>query len=400
MTSRERVRKVLQHEIPDRVPNGLGGCEITGIHAFNYDLLHKIFNLPKQATRINSWMVTSVFENELIKAMEGDVMLIASPQYCPSPLRGKTALNQWKEQKLWGKTFRVAVSDQLETRNDGSILWKNRGLACPKSGFYFDEPNASDFLADFDYPDPENYNPSDPFTDEYLRDLETVAKELYEETEYSLCLGETLEGFRFKPCGRVGWMILVKENPDLMKAYLEKACAASLKQVSLIGQAVGKYVDMMAICDDMGDNMGVILGEQTWREIYKPFYKRLFQGWHEKTSMKVLLHSCGSIHTILDDLIECGVDIYNPVQISANNMDPEILKAKFGKRLVFYGGDYTAQMVKDCNYNEVYEHVKKYLTVLKKDGGHIFCGMHNLPPEMSEEHLKAFFAAWMDHRDY
>ena len=400
MTSRDRVRKVLQHEIPDRVPNGLGGCECTGIHIYSYDLIQKIFNIPRQAPRINSFMATSVFENELIEAMEGDVLLVASPLFCDVPLWGKKSLNQWKEQEIWGKTFQVPVNEQLETQKDGSILWKNRNLVCPNNGFFFDEHGSSDFLADFDYPDPENYTPPDSFTDEYLRELEELTKGLYEETEYSLCLGETVEGLQFKPCGRIGWLILVKENPELMKAYLEKACTASLKQIALIDQAVGKYVDMMVYSNDMGDNRGLLLGEQTWREIYKPIYKRFFQGWHNRTNIKINLHSCGSIYTILDDLIECGVDVYNPVQISVCNMEPERLKTKFGKHLVFYGGDYDAQMMKGCKYDDVYEHVKTNLNILKKDGGHIFCGVHNLPPDMSEEHLRAFFSAWMDHRNY
>ena len=400
MTSRERVRKVLQHEIPDRVPNGLGGSESAGLHIITYDRFQKILNIPRQVPRLNGYLVNAVFEMELIAAMEGDVLLIASPQDCKVPLWGKKTLDKWKEQVLWGKTFRVPVCEQIETQKDGSIFWKNKGLVCPNNGFFFDEPCVSDFLADFDYPDPENYNPPDSFTDEYLRELEDLAKELYEETEYSLSIGETGDGLRFKPCGRIGWMVLLKENPELMKAYLEKACTASLKQVSLIDQAVGKYVDTMVISDDMGDNRGLILGEQTWREVYKPFYRRLFSEWHNKTNIKIHLHSCGAIYPILDDLIECGVDVYNPVQISASNMEPGKLKTNFGRDLVFYGGDYDAQMMKGCSYDEVYEHVKTNLTILKKDGGHIFSGVHNLPPDMSEDHLQAFFTAWMDNRSY
>jgi uroporphyrinogen decarboxylase len=195
-------------------------------------------------------------------------------------------------------------------------------------------------------------------------------------------------------------MVLMKENPDLMKAYLAKAVEASLKQIALLEEAVGKYTDILSIADDIGDNRGVTIGEELWRDMYRPFYKQLFQGWHERTGMKINLHSCGSIYSVLDDLIECGLDIYNPVQISGRNMGPEKLKAKAGNNLVFYGGDYDAQLMKGRGYEEVYEHVKNNLCVFKQNGGHIFAGVHNLPPDMPEDHLRAFFKAWADYRNY
>jgi uroporphyrinogen decarboxylase len=136
----------------------------------------------------------------------------------------------------------------------------------------------------------------------------------------------------YYPGGRLQAMILMVENPDLMRAYLEKALDASLKQIVLLDQAVGKYVDILNIPQDFGDNRGVMIGEGLWRDLYKPYYYKLLQGWHERTSMKSNLHSCGSIEKILGDLIECGLDIYNPVQISAFNMAPESLKERFGKK--------------------------------------------------------------------
>jgi uroporphyrinogen decarboxylase len=400
MTPRERIRKVINHEIPDHVPNGLGGSETAGLHVVNYDTVQKIFNLPRQAPRIGSFMTTAVFEPAFIKAIEGDMLLIASPHLCRAPLRGVKVLNQWKDQKLWGRTFRVPLADTFKTMADGSILWETIGGVCPAGGYYFDWPGSSDIFADFDYPDPDDYHPPDSFSDEFLRDLEEIAKQLYEETDYSLSLGETVTDLQYQPGGRLGWMVLLKENPELMKAYLTKATRASLKQIALLDQAVGKYVAILLIADDIGDNRGVTIGEDTWREIYKPYYMELFQGWHERTTMKISLHCCGSIYSILDDLIECGLDIYNPVQISAHSMTPSALKAKGSKRLVFYGGDYDAQLMKGRNYEEVYEHVKNNLSIFKQDGGHIFAGVHNLPPDMPEDHLRAFFSAWKDYRDY
>jgi uroporphyrinogen decarboxylase len=272
------------------------------------------------------------------------------------------------------------------------------GVVCPQGFRYFDNPGGSNLLEDFSYPDPDDYNPPDSYTDEFLRSLEDTAKGLFEETGYSLCLGESITDLQYSPGGQIGGMVLLMENPDLMKAYLEKAVTAGLKQITLLEQAAGKYVDILSIAHDFGDNRCVTIGANLWREIYKPYYKRLFQGWHERTNMKINLHSCGSIESILDDLIDCGLDIYNPVQISAHNMAPGSLKARFGERLVFWGGDYDAQMMKGRNYREVYDHVSQNISIFKSGGGHIFSGVHNLPADMPEDHLRAMLEAWKENR--
>jgi uroporphyrinogen decarboxylase len=385
--------------MPDHVPNGLGGCETAGLHVVSYDTLQGILGVKRRPPRIDTFMTNAVFETDVIAAMEGDIILISSPGMCRAPLRGKGAEGKWKEQELWGRTFRVPLGEVFKTQNDGSIIWETQGgVKCPAGFWYFDSPGGSNLMAEFDYPNPDDYKPRDSFTDGFLRDLEATAKELYETTEYSLCLGETITSLQYLPGGEIGGMVLMMENPDLIKAYMQKASDAGLKQITLLEQAVGKYVDILSIAHDLGDNRCVTMGDELWREIYKPFYMKLFHGWHERTGMKINLHSCGSVETVLGDFIECGLDIYNPVQISAHNMAPESLKARFGEKLVFWGGDYDAQMMKGRSYDEVYAHVSNNLNVFKQGGGHIFSGVHNLPADMSEEHLRAMFDAWKKNR--
>jgi uroporphyrinogen decarboxylase len=364
-----------------------------------YDTVQRMYHLPRQAPRIGTFMTNAVFEEPFIAAVEGDMLLIASPHLCRSPLRGKHALDHWKEQQLWGNTYRVPETEVFKTMADGSIAWETTGCVCPPGGYYFDWPGGGSMYDEFRY-DLDGYQPADSFSDEFLRNLQDTAKQCYEETDYSLNLGETVTDLQCQPGGRFGWMVLLKENPDLMKGYLAKAVEASLKQIALLDQAVGTYVDTLLIADDMGDNRGVTIGEENWRDVYKPYYHELFHGWHERTAMKISLHCCGSVYSILDDLLECGLDVLNPVQVSAHGMSPAALKAKCGNRLVFYGGDYDAQLMKGRDYETVYEHVKNNLNTLKQGGGHIFCGVHNLPPDMPEEHLRAFFAAWQANRAY
>ena len=169
----------------------------------------------------------------------------------------------------------------------------------------------------------------------------------------------------------------------------------------MVDQAVGKYCDIMMIADDIGDMRGVTIGPDLWREIYKPHYQRLFAGWHEITDMKIHVHSCGSIIDVLGDLVECGVDILNPVQISARGMAAERLKAEFGDRLIFYGGAFDAvQTPPSVPAEVVYEATKRNIETLGSGGGYIFAGVHNIPGDTPASHLRAILQAYRDARAY
>ena len=401
MTSRERVRAVLNHQTPDRVPNGLGGCETTGLHIVAYDRLQEALGLERQPTRLDTFMTNAVFEEPVIRAMEGDIILLDSPNMCKSPLRGEVS-HLWKEHKLWGKTYSVSVREKFRECEDGSVIWESAGgWVCPKGGFYFDSAEPSDLMRDFETPDPDSFHPRDTLSDEMLRRLEREAKRLYEETDLCICLGESVTDLQVAPGGMIGSMVLMMEEPDVMKAYLEKCVEAGLKQIALLEQAVGKYVDILSVAHDFGDNRGVTIGAPLWREIYKPYYKRFFTGWQKITGMKVNLHSCGSIDAILGDLIECGVQIINPIQTSAAGMNAASLKERFGKDLIFWGGGYDAQLIgADADYDSVYRMVCENVRTLGAGGGYIFAGVHNLPADVPKRHLQAMLDAWRDTRDY
>ena len=402
MTSRERVQAVLAGKIPDRVPNGLGGCETEGLHIMAYDTLQKMLGVERKPPRLDTFMTNAVFEVDVIKAMGGDICLLASPNMCPSDLRGEGIESQWKEQELWGRTFSVPVREQFHVREDGATIWDSAGGAvCPAGEYLFDHPGYTDLLAEFDTPDPDQFHPRDTIPDEVLSKLEKAAKMLYNETDLSLCLGESITDLQVAPGGMVGSMVLMKEEPDIMRALLQKCVDAGLKQIKLLDEAVGKYVDILSVAHDFGDNRDVTIGAPLWREIYKPYYKQFFEGWRKITNMKVNLHSCGSISSIIGDLIECGVQVINPVQISAAGMSPKSLKERFGSNVVFWGGAYDAQLFPaSATYEEVYAAVGENVRIFKEGGGFIFSGVHNLPATLPERHLRAMLDALKDNGAY
>ena len=415
MTSRERVRKVLNRQTPDYVPNGLGGCETTGLHVLSYYTLQEVLDIEPVPPKICTFMVNAVFETGVINKMQGDVILLASPWMCKSPFRktsphGDSDLNsKWKEQMLWGKKILASSKDIFTRRGDGSVVWETAGgSVCPPGGYFFDyfgDANAnSGFYDDMDFeniPSPDDFNPSHVVPEEVLRSLEDSAKLIYEETELSICMGEFLSDLQIQPGGMTKSMLLMKEYPEIMRECLYKQVNAALSQLKQLNQAVGKYVDILSIAQDMGDNRDILIGADLWREIYKKPYFDLFQGWKKITGMKINLHTCGSVYNIMGDLIECGADIINPVQVSARNMSAGKLKQEFGDRIIFWGGAYDAQLFgKNESYGEVYKKVADIINILKHGGGFIFSGVHNLPPDMPAHHLKAMLDAWRDSKYY
>ena len=396
MISRERVRKVLNHDKSDCLPFGLGGCETAGMHLLTYKRLNEILALDYIVPRLNTFMFNAVFEIETLQAMQADIILLASPRMCTAPLwydQGKS----WKIEELWGNKIKAASSEKFETKQDGSVIW-NDSIKAPSGTYYFDSDVATDLYANITYPDPYLFEPARSMDDSWLRSLENIAKRLYEETGFSICCGETITDLQIQPGGYIGHLILMDEDPQMMHAYLSKCTEAAISQLKEVDQAIGKYADMLCIAHDFGDNRGVTIGAERWREIYQPHYKKLFSQWHQITKMKVNMHSCGQISEILPDLIECGMDIYNPVQINDLELLKQ-LKIKYGDKLVFYGGDYNAQQLPiTAEYEEVFTHVSERIKILGYDGGHIIAGVHNLPADMPEQHIRAFLDAVSQYR--
>jgi uroporphyrinogen decarboxylase len=405
MTSRERVRAVLNHQLPDRIPNGLGGCETAGLHVIAYEKLTELLGLKKTPPRIDSFESNAVFELDVIKAMEGDIILIASPKLCKSDLRGPGVESQWKKQELWGRPFLVSVEDEYKTEEDGSVIWKAgwRGggpvIARPGS-FFFDEKPGDVNLDEGECPRPEDVNPSHDWPDEELRRLEKIARFVYNETDLSLSIGECLPDLSYLPGGWLkGWMFIA-EYPERMKEILSKMADACLARLRLLDQAVGNYVDIVNMAHDLGHNLGLFVGPETFRKIYKPNYEKLFRGWKKITRMTCCFHSCGAIGEVLGDLADGGLELYNPVQISGANMMPEVLKRNFGG-LVFWGGAYDHHLCSpEESYESIYEKTSGNIKALAKNGGYIMSGVHNLLPEIPVHHLRAVLDAWKDTRDY
>ena len=137
-----------------------------------------------------------------------------------------------------------------------------------------------------------------------------------------------------------------------------------------------------------------MLSPRMFRDLFVPYFKRVFDWIHTNTEWKVFFHCCGSIFNLLPLFIECGVDILNPVQCSAARMGPESLKREFGDKLTFWGGGIDTQDVLPFGTPDaVRAQVQQRVEIFGEGGGFVFNPVHNIQHGVPAANIVACFDA-------
>jgi uroporphyrinogen decarboxylase len=165
---------------------------------------------------------------------------------------------------------------------------------------------------------------------------------------------------------------------------------------------VGKYVQVIVLGDDLGTQDNLFVSPEIFREFIKPRYIKLINSIKSKADVKVLLHSDGAIRELIPDLIEVGIDILNPIQVTARGMgDTKSLKEEFGEEIVFWGGGCDTQKILPFGKPEdVRREVKRRVSDLKPGGGFVFAPVHNIQPEVPIENVLTLYETALQHGYY
>jgi uroporphyrinogen decarboxylase len=405
LTSRERVLRAVNFEAVDRVPIDLGGMKATGITVKAYNQVKEQLDI-RTPTRIwdPKFMIACV-EEEVRSRLHVDVV----PLDASSVLDEERPDGDWRETALYeGAGGLIPPSYMIGTDTEGRwmLLDANGGptpYRMPREGYYFDDvafdPRGRTI-------DPAEFAPVTGFSDELLRAMEKRAKRLYEETDYALLgwgggvcfLGLSLITDRRSniTMGMPSeWMIMLMTQKDTCHAMMDRAVDASIACMEQLHDAVGNRCFAWGIAsDDSGTQRGEFIRPRLWAEMIKPHYARLCRWIHDNTSWKTFLHCCGSIYHLIPHMIDAGIDILNPVQTSAANMQPERLKAEFGGKIVFWGGGCDTQRVLGkCSSEEVRSHVCERLEIFKPGSGYVFNQVHNVQTNVPAENIIAMMDA-------
>jgi uroporphyrinogen decarboxylase len=161
-----------------------------------------------------------------------------------------------------------------------------------------------------------------------------------------------------------------------------------------VNAAMGRFIQLLTVGDDMGTQHGPLCNPRHIERFCMPYYRRFCRVVHAESDVKVFMHNCGAIRTLIPMLIEAGIDALNPVQISADGMDPVALKSEFGDRITFWGGGCDTQRVLPAaSPTEVARHVAGQVGTFKPGGGFVFTQVHNILGNVPPQNVVAMFDA-------
>jgi uroporphyrinogen decarboxylase len=376
LSSRERFTLALDHQEPDRVPIDLGSIASTIRTVEAYDRLKEYLGLAVDK-KIRHFADEHIIpDDEIIRALHVDTMY----------LRVNVA-KSWKRERLDAHT----VVDEWEvpwTKAPGSIY--TFPSAHPLKTVRMEE------LEKFPWPDPD-----EPSRFEGLREK---ARKLSRETDYAL----VAEGLTGVGVFDMSWHLRGMENifmdmllhPDFTEGLFRRLTDFYVGVYRNYLRAVGEYIQMVIYYEDLSGQDGPLISPELYRKYVKPCHRRIFEAIKENTRAKLCVHTCGSAYAFLDDYVELGVEVINPVQTSAKDMDPRRLKERYGKVLSFHGAIDTQRFLPRATPAEIEEEVRRTIRILGRGGGYLFTSCHSIQPDVSAEKIVTLFSSAEKHGKY
>ena len=370
MSHRDRVRSALNHEETDRVPIDFGGGPATQIHPTAYSNLLAYLSLPEE-----NQAVSHRGEGQVVAPSEK--ML----EYFDIDVRG----------------FYTSEPDSTQGRPiDASSYIDEWGVTWEKSDVLHPYINvlgplqhiAEPVVADIDSISwPVAQDPG------RIRGLRASISAVRNQTDYAIVLN--LPNSNFALAQRVRGFVETLEDLLLNEAFAE-ALQERITDVicgiaTLALTEVGDLIDGVSFGDDMGVQNQSYMSGDLYRKMVKPHHARFVETLHRLTDAKVITHSDGSIRELIPDFIDVGIDVINPVQVSATGMEPGQLNRDFGMDLGFWGGIDTQHVLPFGTAEDVAAAVKGRRSDLGKNGGYVQASVHNLQQEVPPENIVAMF---------
>lgn len=385
MNSRERILAALAHKEPDRVPFDLGGTVVTGIQATVYQKLRKHIALPeKPAQIVDILQQIACVDDDMLDFLGVDVKNVS-----PRSSAG----------------YQIEIRDSADGQNSTLYDEYHIGWRMPKDGgmYYdmFDHPLSGRLTAERI----DTYTLPDPQEPARFVGMRESALKICKE-QRALIVGNIYAGIFETYMWAHGYVDGYADwaaEPDLAKKLLRKFTDFQIAFLEKMFSVLeGIPIDVVHMADDMAGQNGMLISPASYRKMLKPLHKEMFDYIHQKTNAKVFVHACGSVRPIIPDLIEIGVDILNPVQVNAKDMDSNDLKREFGKDLTFWGGGVDTQSAFDERHtpDEVRADVRRRLDDLMPGGGFVFAAVHNIQNNVPPENIMAMWETVQQYGKY
>ncbi len=382
MTSRERVLAAINHVEPDRIPIDFGGFQ-TGIHKIAYRALIDHLGYHETPEMLDPVQQLVVPSERVLRRFHVDIRYIRAR--APESFCGGIRQNT-RGGRLWHD-----LTDEF------GVVWSMPD----DQQLYMDishHPLAGATVRDLrDYPFPRGNDPT------RFAGLRRQALDIRSHTGCALSSG--ICGVTYETCwymrGLEQWFVDMKENPEFCSALLDETSRFWVDWLTGFLAEVGDLLDIVMIGDDLTGQDGPLFSPSFYRSVVKPRQRRVVATIKGLTPARIWYHTCGSCATYIPDLLDNGIDILNPVQISARNMDPAALKRDFGGRLVFWGGAIDAQHILPfASPEEVARETARNIGIFKPGGGYVFCNVHNIQAGVPPGNIVALYDTAYEHGFY
>jgi uroporphyrinogen decarboxylase len=365
MTSRERVLCALNHEEPDRVPIFSGTSGATTMHTAAYDRLKARLGLQTETRSFWRAMQYAVLDEEVMARFHSDGRpLIPGP--APSTLARDLAPDAFVD--AWGITWQYQPGHQyfditVNPLRDATI----------------------DDLGRYAWPvvaDPSRF-----------AGLKQRARAIREAGQAVVALsGISPFEFCYMLRGMDAWFLDLASDHDFVHALMRKLTDLMRSATEALLAEAGEYIDVLITGDDLGSQHAPLLSPATYRKLIKPYHAELFRAIKARSKARIFYHSDGNVYPLLNDLIEIGIDLLNPVQVSAKDMgDTARLKREFGDRLAFCGAIDSQWVLPHGTPGEVRCEVRRRIKDLAPGGGYILASVHCIQPDVPSENVCAMF---------
>jgi len=408
MTSRERILAAINHQEPDKIPVDMGATPSSGISAIAYSNLVRHIGKPELPVLIYD-VVQQLAQpdNHILDLFGIDVLDI-----------GRTFNDQKSD---WQSTVLVNGASAFYPRwfnpakmPDGSFVTfdddKQRILSrMPAGSTFFDQtyfPYVDGYPASYENLDAEMgrimwardaHSPWDHAKDtDFWQKLRDNTLRLRQDTDKALLV--------VCGCNLFEWGTFLRRidnfltdliaDPYNVEKLLDQLMIRHLATLEKVCNSVGDIVDIIRFGDDLGMNTGPFMDPVTYRDLFKPRHKILCDYVKTHSKMHTFIHSCGSISSLMPDMIEAGIEIFNPVQTRTYNMAPEFLKKEFGRDCTFWGGGIeTVGTLNNGTPEQIRDQVFERMEIFSRGGGYVFNTVHNILPDVPPQNIIAMFDA-------
>ncbi len=364
---KDRVNQAITFQKPDRIPRDFAA-------------------VPEIWAKLGAYFETED-RGEILKCLDVDCRIVSYDSFCSPPNIDpeNVNMNASQERSSLGGMWRNSLPDgsNLDIWGAHRKRVKNpSGELEQFASFPLESARGIKDLSNYRWPKPDWWD---------FSDLRTIIDNLNDTANYNI-------RYRLGSFFETAWSLYNFEkfqldmllNPQMPRYVMERISEVHIENLKTVLELAGDQIDIVYFYDDVATQNNLLISPELYEEFIQPHHKKIID-LAASYGKPTMMHCCGSVYPLIETLIEMGLEILNPIQPSAANMNPEKLIEEFGGQIAFHGGIDVQQFLPFANPEEVKEKVRYTSDTLGKQGGYILSGSHHLQADTSLENILAMY---------